>query len=219
MLQRQLIFLPDGSTRPLSFFCDVQVVLPSGYSIAFGGTYSEQQQSFHELAMILSLATLLVLTVLMFLLREWLISLAVLFISLTGICGCLLALWLTGVPLNVSSYTGIIMIVGILAENSIFTVWQYRMNRRRGGAVDEHRCHPCPDAPRLGAGHGRTDAAAACRGGDRRFRRRAAPAAGGASGADAEDIPVNELWGLVLAKLPFLLYLCLHIATLKIKLT
>ena len=42
-----------------------------------------------------------------------------------------------GVPLNVSSYTGIIMIVGILAENSIFTVWQYRMNRRRGGAVDE----------------------------------------------------------------------------------
>ena len=137
MLQRQLIFLPDGSTRPLSFFCDVQVVLPSGYSIAFGGTYSEQQQSFHELAMILSLATLLVLTVLMFLLREWRISLAVLFISLTGICGCLLALWLTGVPLNVSSYTGIIMIVGILAENSIFTVWQYRMNRRRGGAVDE----------------------------------------------------------------------------------
>ena len=135
MLQRQLIFLPDGSTRPLSFFCDVQVVLPSGYSIAFGGTYSEQQQSFHELAMILSLATLLVLTVLMFLLREWRISLAVLFISLTGICGCLLALWLTGVPLNVSSYTGIIMIVGILAENSIFTVWQYRMNRRRAASV------------------------------------------------------------------------------------
>ena len=108
-----------------------------GYSIAFGGAYSEQQQSFRELAMILSLATLLVLTVLMFLLREWLISLAVLFISLTGICGCLLALWITSVPLNVSSYTGIIMIVGILAENSIFTVWQYRMNRRRGGAVDE----------------------------------------------------------------------------------
>lgn len=73
----------------------------------------------------------------MFLLREWRISLAVLFISLMGICGCLLALWITGVPLNVSSYTGIIMIVGILAENSIFTVWQYRMNRRCGGTVEE----------------------------------------------------------------------------------
>ena len=57
--------------------------------------------------------------------------------TVAWMCGCLLALWLTGVPLNVSSYTDIIMIVGILAENSIFTVWQYRMNRRRGGAVDE----------------------------------------------------------------------------------
>lgn len=179
LLQRQLIFLPDGSTRPLSFFCDVQVVpgeieqrrenlksnvtltarlekrdlgsavdevrlalgkrlkLPPGYSIAFGGAYAEQQKSFHELAMILSLATLLVFAVLMFLLREWRLSLAVLTVSLTGICGCLLALWITGVPLNVSSYTGIIMIVGILAENAIFTVWQYRMNRRRGGTVEE----------------------------------------------------------------------------------
>lgn len=178
-LRRQPIFLPDGTTRPLSFFCDVQVVpgeieqrrenlksditltarlenrdlgstvnelqqklgtnlsLPSGYSISYGGAYSEQQQSFHELMMILSLAVLLVLTVLMFLFRDWRISLAVLFISVMGICGCLLALWITGVPLNVSSYTGIIMVVGIIAENAIFTVWQYKMNRRRGGNVGE----------------------------------------------------------------------------------
>lgn len=47
-----------------------QLHLPSGYSISFGGAYSEQQQSFRELTAILLLATLLVLTVLMFLLRE-----------------------------------------------------------------------------------------------------------------------------------------------------
>ena len=73
----------------------------------------------------------------MFLFREWSISLTVLFISVLGICGCLLALWLTGVPLNVSSYTGIIMVVGIIAENAIFTVWQYKMNRHSGGDVFE----------------------------------------------------------------------------------
>lgn len=179
LLKKQLIFLPDGSTRPLSFFCTVKVIpgeieqrredlksnitltarlenrdlgtavgelkrvlgeqltLPPGYSLSFGGAYAEQQQSFRELTMILSLATLLVFTVLMFLLREWKLSFAVLMVSVMGICGCLLALWITGVPLNVSSYTGIIMIVGILAENSIFTVWQYKMNRRRGGTVEE----------------------------------------------------------------------------------
>lgn len=48
-----------------------------------------------------------------------------------------MALWITGIPLNVSSYTGIIMIVGIIAENSIFTVHQYRMNRKNGGNVPE----------------------------------------------------------------------------------
>ena len=178
-LEQQPIFLPDGSTRPLGFFCDVRVIpgeieqrredlksnitltarlenrdlgsavadlqsalgtqlhLPSGYSISYGGAYSEQQQSFHELLMILSLAVLLVFAVLMFLFREWRISLAILFISVLGICGCLLALWLTDIPLNVSSYTGIIMVVGIIAENAIFTVWQYKMNRHTGGTVSE----------------------------------------------------------------------------------
>ena len=64
-------------------------------------------------------------------------SFAILLISVMGICGCLLALWLTGVPLNVSSYTGIIMVVGIIAENAIFTVWQYKKNRSDGGSVAE----------------------------------------------------------------------------------
>lgn len=173
------IFLPDGSTRPLEYFCEVQTIpgeieqrrenlksditvtarldgrdlgsviadvqhaldtqlsLPTGYSISYGGAYSEQQQSFYELTMILLLAILLVFAVLMFLFKKWGISLAILIISVIGICGCLLALWITGVPLNVSSYTGIIMVVGIIAENAIFTVWQYKMNRERGGDVAE----------------------------------------------------------------------------------
>ncbi len=29
------------------------------------------------------------------------------------------------------------MVVGIIAENAIFTVWQYRMNRNRGGNISE----------------------------------------------------------------------------------
>ncbi len=178
-LKTRPIFLPDGTTRPVSFFCDVNVIpgeieqkredlksditltarlenrdlgsatgdlqkalgdklsLPSGYSITYGGAYSQQQQSFKELLTILCLAVLLVFAVLMFLFREWSISLAVLSISVMGVCGCLLALWITGVPLNVSSYTGIIMVVGIIAENAIFTVWQYKMNRRSGGNVSE----------------------------------------------------------------------------------
>jgi cobalt-zinc-cadmium resistance protein CzcA len=178
-LRQAMIFLPDGTTRPLEFFAQVKVVpgeieqrrenlksnvtltarlenrdlgsavaelqhtfknklaLPKGYSISYGGAYSEQQQSFKELSLILALAVLLVFTTLMFMFRKWLISLYILFIAIIGICGSLTALWLTSIPLNVSSYTGIIMIVGIIAENAIFTVNQYNMNRRNGNKVNE----------------------------------------------------------------------------------
>ena len=126
-----------SAVAELQHLLSTELKMPSGYSISFGGAYEQQQQSFRELTMILSLAVLLVFAVLMFLFRRWLISLAVLFISALGACGCLMALWITGIPLNVSSYTGIIMVVGIIAENAIFTVWQYRMNRRNGGTVEE----------------------------------------------------------------------------------
>jgi multidrug efflux pump subunit AcrB len=178
-IKNQLIFLPDGTTRPLTFFSKVQIVsdeteqrrenlksavvltarlnnrdlgsaileiqkeltsklaLPKGYTIAYGGAYSEQQQSFKELLLILVLASLLVFGVFMFLFKEWLLSFLLLFISLMGICGCITGLYLTNIPLNVSSYTGIIMIVGILAENAIFTVAQFRANMAQSGELDE----------------------------------------------------------------------------------
>lgn len=71
---------------------------------------------------------------LLFLFREWLISLLALFISVMGITGCVLGLFFAGIPLNVSSYTSIIMVVGIIAENAngppVLRVTT--RNRRRG---------------------------------------------------------------------------------------
>ncbi len=101
------------------------VPLPQGYSISYGGQYSEQQQSFKELMFILMAAIILVFMILIFLYKDFMISLLVIFISILGMSGSLWALYLTGTPLNVGSYTGIIMIVGIIAENSIFTVQQF----------------------------------------------------------------------------------------------
>jgi len=167
VLKKQPVFLPDGTTRPLSFFCEVEpksgeviesrenlkpviiltarlenkdlgsaisdlktefgkkINLPATYSIEYGGAYAQQQQSFKELMMILALATLFVFTVLMFLFKRWSVAFLILFISLMGITGSLILLYIFDIPLNVSSYTGLIMIVGIVAENAIFTVFQY----------------------------------------------------------------------------------------------
>jgi len=64
--------------------------------------------------------------VILFLFRDFKVSLIILVVSVLGISGSYLALFLTNTPLNVGSYTGLIMIVGIIGENSIFTFWQFK---------------------------------------------------------------------------------------------
>lgn len=103
-----------------------KIVLPPGYHITYGGAYAEQQQSFSELLVILITASLLVFGVILFLYRHFLVALIILGVAVLGISGSYLALYVTHTPLNVGSYTGLIMIVGIIGENAIFTFLQFR---------------------------------------------------------------------------------------------
>jgi len=103
-----------------------QLTLPPGYYIEYGGAYAEQQRSFNELLIILIAASLLVFSVILFLFRMINVALLILLIAVLGISGSYLALWITNTPLNVGSYTGLIMIVGIIGENAIFTYLQFR---------------------------------------------------------------------------------------------
>ena len=114
-----------------------KINLPQGYTIAYGGAYAEQQQSFKELLMILISSCLLVFAVILFLFRDFKIALSVLFIAVLGIAGSLIALLITHTPLNVGSYTGLIMITGIIGENAIFTFLQYREFMSEGKSTDE----------------------------------------------------------------------------------
>ncbi|HET6255951.1 MAG TPA: efflux RND transporter permease subunit [Puia sp.] len=102
------------------------VTLPPGYHIEYGGAYADQQKSFSELLVILITASLLVFGVILFLYRKVAVALVILLVAVLGISGSYLAMYLTKTPLNVGSYTGLIMIVGIIGENAIFTYLQFR---------------------------------------------------------------------------------------------
>ncbi|MDD4293325.1 MAG: efflux RND transporter permease subunit [Bacteroidales bacterium] len=102
-----------------------KINLPPSYQIVYGGSYAQQQQSFAELMKILLLAGLLVFIVVLFMFKSLKISFIVIFVSSLGIAGGVAALFITNTPLNVGSYTGLIMIVGIIGENSIFTIQQF----------------------------------------------------------------------------------------------
>ena len=111
--------------------------LPAGYYYVLGGSYAQQQASFRELMFILLSAILLVFAVLLFLFKNLRIAFLVILISILGMGGCIWALFLTGIQLNVGSYTGIIMIVGIIAENAIFTINQFLFSLKLTGNVDQ----------------------------------------------------------------------------------
>ena len=102
------------------------IALPQGYNIVYGGAYADQQQSFHELLIILVASSLLVFGVILFMFRDYRIALIILLIAALGIAGSFMGLYFTGTPLNVGSYTGLIMIVGIIGENAIFTYLQFK---------------------------------------------------------------------------------------------
>lgn len=126
-----------SAIREIRGLVSKNIFLPQGYYITFGGTYAEQQSSFRELTFILIAAIILVFTILLFLFKNLRISLLIIFISILGIGGCIWLLYLTGIQLNVGSYTGIIMIVGIIAENAIFTVNQFLTTYNQTNDVDK----------------------------------------------------------------------------------
>jgi CzcA family heavy metal efflux pump len=115
---------------------DSEIFLPQGYNIEYGGEFADQQKSFNELLIILILSSLLVFALMLFLFKDFRAACSILFIAVLGISGSLIALYITNTPLNVGSYTGLIMIVGIIGENAIFTFQQFTTNREKG-TVDE----------------------------------------------------------------------------------
>ncbi|HKC88326.1 MAG TPA: efflux RND transporter permease subunit, partial [Blastocatellia bacterium] len=104
------------------------VKLPPGMSVEFGGLYQEQQSSFGELTISLILAVLLVFITLLIEFRSFAHPIAIVTGAVLALSGVLLALFITGMTLNVVSLMGMIMIVGIVAKNGILML----------DAVEEH---------------------------------------------------------------------------------
>jgi CzcA family heavy metal efflux pump len=97
---------------------DKDPALPPG-TIEYGGLYQQQQQSFQNLLAVLLMAIVLVFTVLLFEFRGFLEPLAIVFGATLALFGSILALWATGTSLNVVSFLGAIIGVGIVAKNGI----------------------------------------------------------------------------------------------------
>jgi multidrug efflux pump subunit AcrB len=97
---------------------DADTSLPPG-TIEYGGLYQQQQESFRNLMVVLAMAIVLVFTVLLFEFRGFLEPAAIVFGATLAVFGSIAALWITHTSLNVVSFLGAIIGVGIVAKNGI----------------------------------------------------------------------------------------------------
>jgi multidrug efflux pump subunit AcrB len=110
-------------------------VLPPGTRYELGGLYAQQQVAFSGLRKVFAAAILAEFLLLMILYRSVWLSGLVIAGSLASASGVFLALWLTGVDLNVTAMMGLTMVVGIGTEMAIFLVSEYVTRRRTAPAV------------------------------------------------------------------------------------
>jgi multidrug efflux pump subunit AcrB len=106
--------------------------LGPGMRVEYGGLYEQQRQSFHSLLYVLLAGLVLVGVIVLFEFADWRALVATIASAVAVLAGVLGALAITGQTLNISSYVGAIMMVGIVGENAIFVIHEGKLARRRG---------------------------------------------------------------------------------------
>jgi len=142
--QQQVVRLTAGvSDRALGdVMNDVRTVLarhpaPRGIRLELGGQYATQQAAFTSLLLVLTLAAVSVMTVMVIQFRSFVEPFVVLLAAPLSFVGAILALVVTGTPLNVSSFMGGILLVGLIVKNGIILLdFTDHLMRARGLALE-----------------------------------------------------------------------------------
>jgi multidrug efflux pump subunit AcrB len=111
--------------------------LPRSIRVEYGGTYKEQQKAFRDFATVLVLALVLVFLVLLFEFGQFSAPAAILSSAVLSTSGVFFALLITGTTFNVSSFMGLIMVIGIVAKNGILLLDADQKFRVAGFAPEE----------------------------------------------------------------------------------
>lgn len=121
---------------------DVQATLaklnmPKSIRIEYGGEYKTQQQSFRDLTLVLALAVVFVFLVLLFEFRSFSAPISILVSALLSTAGVFVGLLVSGITFNLSSFMGLIMVIGIVAKNGILLLDANEKFRGAGFSAEE----------------------------------------------------------------------------------
>ena len=118
-----------------------EISTPPGTDIEFGGLYQIQRESFAGLTKVLLLSMVLIFIILVFEFQSFSNPVAILVATVLCVSGALLALYVTHTTLNISSFMGLIMVVGIVQKNGILMLDSERRYSEQGYALREAIYH------------------------------------------------------------------------------
>ncbi|HXY69750.1 MAG TPA: efflux RND transporter permease subunit [Gemmatimonadales bacterium] len=133
--QQMLAMTADVSGRSLGqIMHDVRAVLaaqapPAGVRLEFGGQYASQQDAFRAMLMVLAIAAVSVIAVMVLQFESFVEPLVIALAAPVSFIGAVGMLLVTGTALNVSSFMGLILLVGLIVKNGIILL---DFTRRRG---------------------------------------------------------------------------------------
>lgn len=136
--QPQMNVTSDIMNRDLgSIVKDVERTLdnmdfPEGYNYTMGGEAEDMAESFQDLALALIFSIFLVYAVMAVQFENFLFPLIIMFSMPATVVGVILGLFITGLPLSIPGFIGIIMLAGIVVNNSIVLVDYINILRDRG---------------------------------------------------------------------------------------
>ncbi len=137
--QQLIIATSDLGERSLGeVMSDVREILaanppPRGIRVELGGQYAGQQAAFKALLLVLALAALSVIGVMVIQFQSFIEPLVILLAAPLSFVGAMVLLLITGTPLNVSSFMGLILLVGLIVKNGIILLDFTRHLMRESG--------------------------------------------------------------------------------------
>jgi len=114
-----------------------QAPIPPGYTWKIGGQYEAQQASFREFSTVIAIAVALVFFVMVATFRSYRLPLVILTAIPLALIGVAAALFVTQTPFNVSSFMGLLLLVGLIVKNGILLIDVANRRRSQGASVEE----------------------------------------------------------------------------------
>jgi CzcA family heavy metal efflux pump len=114
-----------------------KIKFPTGYRWELAGNYRSQQESFTSLFTVLVVASAMVFLLLGFQFRSLTLPLLIFLTQPVSLASAIFALWITGTPLNVSSFMGAILLIGLDVKNGIILIEYIGQLRKEGQTLNE----------------------------------------------------------------------------------